>query len=161
MPTPDLVLFDLDGTLANVEHRRRHLDGSFAGYHRFHCACIDDTLYSNVAEVALALSQAGCAFWVVTSRPVEMLAITRHWFHAYCLVPDNILMRPVGDTRAGAELKRGWLRDGASPRARVLAVYDDRDADVAMWRSEGLTCFQCLPERSRRDDLHFESDLIG
>ena len=139
---PDLVIFDLDGTLANVAHRRHLLDGTYVGYHRFHCACVDDTLYSRVAEAAKVFNQAGYAFWVVTSRPIEMLAITRYWFHAYCLVPDNIIMRPVGDTRRGCDLKRGWLDDGTIPREHVLCVFDDKDADVAMWRSEGLTCFQ-------------------
>ena len=143
---PDLVIFDLDGTLANNRHRL-HLLGerTFVDYHRFHCACIDDRLFSNVADIAKTLNIAGCPFWVVTSRPIEMLAITRYWFHANCLVPDNILMRPVGDERSGAELKRGWLKDGTIPKKRVLAVFDDRPDDIAMWRSEGLTCFACDP----------------
>jgi hypothetical protein len=135
-----IAIFDLDGTLANVAHRLHLLDGTFVGFHRFHAACIDDTLNSKVAEVAKALNQAGNAFWVATGRPIEMEAITRYWFHAYCVVPDRILMRPVGDTRTSAEVKRAWLRDGTIPRERVLCAFDDRD--VAMWRSEGLTCFE-------------------
>ena len=138
----DIVIFDLDGTLANVDHRKHLLDGTYVGFHRFHCACVDDTLISNVADVAKSLNRDGHAFWVVTSRPIEMLAITRYWFHAYCLVPDNILMRPVDDTRAGAELKRAWLQDGTIPRTNVLCVFDDKARDIAMWREEGLTCFQ-------------------
>ena len=153
MPTPDIVVFDLDGTLANVEHRLHLIDGTYVGYHRFHCACVDDTLYSNVAEVAKTLNVAGCPFWVVTSRPIEMLAITRHWFHAYCLVPDHILMRAVGDERPGVEVKREWLRGGAIPKERVLAAFDDQDADVAMWRAEGLTCFQVAPHDRRTEAI--------
>jgi hypothetical protein len=132
----------LDGTLANVEHRLHLLDGSFAGFHRYNCACIDDTLYSNVADVAKALNRQGYEFWVVSARPIEMLAATRWWFHAYCVVPDQILLRPVGDERPGCEVKRAWLHDGTIPKDRVLCVFEDRDDDVAMWRDEGLTCFQ-------------------
>ncbi len=142
MPAPDLVIFDLDGTLANIDHRKHLVDGTYVGFHRFHAACIDDALYSRVADCAKVFNRAGYAFWVVTSRPIEMEAITRYWFHAYCLVPDRIIMRPVGNTLSGAELKRGWVKDGTLQPERVLAVFEDRDADVAMWRSERFTCFQ-------------------
>ena len=142
---PDLVIFDLDGTLANVKHREPLIDGTFAGWHRYNCACIDDTLYSRVAEVAKALNRQGYAFWVASGRPVEMMAATRYWFHAYCVVPDRIILRPVGDERPSAELKRSWLHDGTIPRECVLCVFDDDPAAVAMWRAEGLTCFACGP----------------
>jgi hypothetical protein len=161
VPAPDIVVFDLDGTLANVEHRLHLIDGTFQGWHRYNCACIDDTLYSNVAEVAKALNIAGCLFWVVTGRAIEMEAATRWWFHAYCLVPDRIIMRPIADERPNAELKRSWLQDGTIPRARVLCVFDDDPSAVTMWRAEGLTCFQVGRERSRLDDLHFEADILS
>lgn len=143
--TPNIVIFDLDGTLANVKDRVPLLDGTFVGFHRFHSACIDDTLNSKAAEVAKVFNREGYAFWVATGRPIEMEAATRYWFHAYCLVPDRILMRPVGDVRTAAEIKRAWVRDGTIPKERVLCVFDDRAADVAMWWSEGLTCFTVAP----------------
>lgn len=135
-----IVLFDLDGTLANVTHRAHLIDGSFEGYHRFHCACVDDTLYGDVATVAKTLNEH-YAFWIVTSRPVEMEAITRHWLQSYLVVPDRILMRPIGDTRHGYELKRSWIHAGLIPKDSVLCVFDDKPEDVAMWRDEGFLCF--------------------
>lgn len=140
-----IAIFDLDGTLANITHRLPLIDGTFAGWHRYNCACIDDTLYSGVAEVAKALNRQDYEFWVVTARPVQMLAATRYWFHAYFVVPDHIIMRPIDDERTSAELKQSWLDDGTIPKDRVLCVFDDRDADVAVWRAAGLPCFQVAP----------------
>ena len=142
---PPVVIFDLDGTLANVEHRKHLVDGTYVGYHRFHCACVDDTLRSGYAEIAKALNREGYEFWVVTSRPIEMQAITVYWFRSYMVHPDRIVMRPVGNTQTGAELKRAWLHDGTIPKERVALVFEDKDADVAMWREEGLACFQVNP----------------
>ena len=139
---PDLVIFDLDGTLANVSHRVPLIDGTFAGWHRYNCACIDDTLYSSVADVAKALNRQGYEFWVVSGRAVEMMAATRYWFHEYFVVPDRIILRPIGDERPSDVLKRDWLNDGTIPVERVLCVFDD-DTDAAwVYRAKGLTCFQ-------------------
>ncbi|WP_435575134.1 hypothetical protein [Burkholderia plantarii] len=30
-------------------------------------------------------------------------------------------------------------------RRRIVAVFDDRDSVVAMWRDAGVTCFQVAP----------------
>lgn len=73
---------------------------------------------------------------------------TRQWLTEYVdagaasPIPYQLLMRPDGDFTPDDEFKRGWLRDGLIPRERVLCVYDDRDKVVAMWRAEGLACFQ-------------------
>ena len=137
-----IVVFDLDGTLANTAHRNHLIDGSFEGYHNFHVRCGDDGLYAETSVIAKALNRSGFLFWVVTSRPIEVLEKTRAWFFAYMVVPDNIIMRPIGNTQSGAELKRSWLSDGTLPRDRIFCVFDDEDASVKMWREEGLTCYQ-------------------
>ncbi|WGN90708.1 PseT-like polynucleotide kinase phosphatase [Burkholderia phage vB_BglM_WTB] len=55
-------------------------------------------------------------------------------------------MRPHGDTTPDDQLKRKWLHS-LSPvdRARLIAVFDDRQKVVDMWRSEGVPCFQVAP----------------
>lgn len=137
-----IVIFDLDGTLANTTHRNALIDGSFEGYHNFHVRCMDDTLYGTTATIAKILNRSDYLFWVVTSRPIEVLEKTRAWFFAYNVVPDNIIMRPIGNTQTGAELKRSWIRDGTLPKERIFCVFDDDEASVAMWREEELVCFQ-------------------
>jgi hypothetical protein len=44
-------------------------------------------------------------------------------------------------------LKRNWYDNvlTAGERRRLVAVFDDRDKVVAMWRSMGVPCFQVAP----------------
>ena len=52
-------------------------------------------------------------------------------------------MRPSGDTTPDDVLKLNWLKEGMfGNKADIMAVFDDRNKVVDMWRSEGITCFQ-------------------
>ena len=45
------------------------------------------------------------------------------------------------------ELKQHWLDDlfPGDIRDRIVAVFDDRQKVVDMWRKNGLTCMQVAP----------------
>jgi hypothetical protein len=59
----------------------------------------------------------------------------------------TLLMRPTGDSTPDDVLKRNWYDNvlTAGERRRLVAVFDDRDKVVAMWRSMGVPCFQVAP----------------
>jgi hypothetical protein len=42
-------------------------------------------------------------------------------------------------------LKEAWLREQFPDKNNILCVYDDRDKVVAMWRRNGISCFQVAP----------------
>ena len=53
------------------------------------------------------------------------------------------VMRDEGDYTADDTLKRSWYENMLSEdRARLVAVFDDRDRVVKMWRDVCVTCFQ-------------------
>ena len=55
-------------------------------------------------------------------------------------------MRRAGDFTPDEVLKRKWYEElGSHDKARLVAVFDDRDKVVAMWRSIGVACFQVAP----------------
>jgi hypothetical protein len=56
------------------------------------------------------------------------------------------MMRPIGDSRPDDVLKQEFLdRMLIVDRERLVAVFDDRDKVVAMWRRNGIACFQVAP----------------
>ena len=57
----------------------------------------------------------------------------------------RVRMRPHGDHQPDVELKRGWLTDARAAGRAPDLVFDDRDSVVAMWRAEGVPCFQVAP----------------
>jgi hypothetical protein len=42
-------------------------------------------------------------------------------------------------------LKEEWLNQEFPDKQNLLCVYDDRDKVVAMWRRNGIPCFQVAP----------------
>jgi phosphoserine phosphatase len=143
--TPDIVIFDLDGTLALIDHRRHFVESEPKDWRAFYAACPDDSLNEPVAAAFHAHQNAGCAVWIVSGRSDEVLPETYRWLKRHGLYADRIFMRVAKNHEPDVKLKRAWLRSGAIPKEKVLAVYDDRDSVVAMWREEGLTCFQVAP----------------
>jgi predicted kinase len=60
--------------------------------------------------------------------------------------PFKLLMRPVGDNRKDAIVKRELFDLYVRHHYNVRVVYDDRNQVVNMWRNElGLTCLQVAP----------------
>lgn len=58
---------------------------------------------------------------------------------------ERLLMRAHSDHTPDHELKRRWLHEVRSLESTVDVVFDDRDRVVAMWREEGVPCFQVAP----------------
>jgi len=140
-----IVLFDLDGTLARIDHRRHLVQGGQKRWREFYAACPLDELNEPVAAAWRAHRYAGCGLWIVSGRSDEVRRETEIWIKQHDLQPDNLLMRQAKDHQPDVSLKHGWLRSGRIPKDRVLCVYDDRSSVVAMWREEGLACFQVAP----------------
>lgn len=138
----DKVVFDLDGTLCNVEHRMHHIAGPTKDWEAFYRACSGDTPILPVVHIAQALSATGYGIWLVSGRGSEARRETVAWLGAYSVPFEMLLMRPEGSRLIDAELKRGWIHSDAIPRDRVLCVFEDRASVVKMWREEGFQCYQ-------------------
>ena len=59
--------------------------------------------------------------------------------------PDELFMRPTGDTRKDSILKKEIYDNHIKGKYNVKYVLDDRDSVVEMWREQGLTCLQVAP----------------
>lgn len=130
------VVFDLDGTLANLDHRL-HLQIT-KDWRGFFAAVGGDTPILHAIKVAQAMADAGHRVEVWSGRSDECREATERWL-ALNLVPyDALIMRTAGDTRPDDIVKQEFLRGGGTPDL----IFDDRDRVVAMWRGLGIPCFQ-------------------
>ena len=137
-----VAVFDLDGTLALIEHRLHFIERKPKDWDAFFAACVDDAPNPPLVRIAEALAACGTEIWVATGRSDAVRAQTRAWFAQHRVPCDRLLMRAAHDRRADWVLKRGWLSSGQIPAARVQMVFDDRARVVQMWREAGLTCLQ-------------------
>ena len=138
------VIFDVDGTLMNIDHRRKFVDGSMGhkDWKAFEKAMHDDTPFTNVFMMARMLQDNGSRIIVLTGRNQRSWDITVRQLSAARLFPDHIMMRPDDDYTPDHDLKRAMLNVLRSDGFNPTLVFDDRDSVVDMWRQEGLTCFQ-------------------
>lgn len=126
-------IFDVDGTLALRGSRDpyRWQDGD------------EDRPNSAVVAVAKAIAASGAPVIFVTGRPEEARGLTERWLEREVSVPGPLFMRPSGDFRRDTDIKREIYRTHVKPSFSMVAIIDDRDQVVRMWRDElRLPCFQ-------------------
>lgn len=150
-----LYIFDLDGTLALIDHRKHFIQRErdkqdWAG---FYAACGDDTPNPPVIRIMESLRWFADV-WIFSGRSDEVRPQTVDWlvkhtsftrgdFDSTLGVQDVLTMRREGDYTADYALKRQWLDDMLDcDRRRLVAAFDDRDSVVAMWRAAGVPCLQ-------------------
>ena len=137
-----IAVFDLDGTLALVEHRLHFIERRPKDWDAFFAACVHDAPNPPLVRLAAALAAQQIEIWIATGRSDAVRADTLAWLARHRVPYDRLLMRPAADRRADWVLKRGWLAAGQIPAQRVQMVFDDRARVVQMWREAGLTCLQ-------------------
>lgn len=140
----DVIVCDLDGTLANCEHRVHHVQNKPKNWDAFYAGVRDDGVNTSVKVVLDLLLSDGAPFKLIfcSGRPERCRADTEDWLREVCHITNfTLLMRKDGDFRADYIVKQEIL-DNAIPKDRVLFVLDDRQQVVDMWRRNGLTCFQ-------------------
>lgn len=138
--TPDTIIVDIDGTLANNDHRQYYLEGPKKDWAGFFSEMSRDTVNRAVLQVVNSLAGDGYAIVLFTGRFEKYRDATQAWLAEHHIPYSLLLMRPDDDHRPDYELKRKMLQ--IYGRDRVLLTIDDRKQVVDMWREEGLTCFQ-------------------
>lgn len=136
------IICDLDGTLADVEHRRHHVTGGRRNWPAFFAACTDDPAMSPVVETVRTLAAAGHRVEIWSGRSDEVRAETERWLKAEGLGGLPLKMRRRGDNTPDDILKQSWL---LAEETKPDLVFDDRDKVVAMWRRHGIICAQVAP----------------
>lgn len=138
-------VFDLDGTLANIDHRLHFIRGETKDWKSFFAACVDDKPIVPTIEILNALVEWGNDIWIVTGRSEEVRQQTVEWLNKYVVLSGdyNLIMRKEGDYRSDVEIKREWFQLlGCYGQNKITAVFEDRANVVKMWRELGLTCYQ-------------------
>lgn len=143
-----VALFDLDGTLADIEHRRHLVRDGGHRWDEFYRECVNDVPNLAVVHLARMVESYGHDIVILSGRSDVVREETKAWLRDNGVPYTNLLMRPAGDSTPDQVLKREWLWTWVLHRYakhEIIFVVDDRQKVVDMWRAEGLTCLQCAP----------------
>ena len=141
-----IVIFDIDGTVANISHRRHLVREKPMDWPRFFREAVNDTVNEHVKAMFVILSrQPNFELYFVSGRPEDNRALTEEWLRENGMGNYQALyMRGAKDSRSDDIVKREIYDQYFAQRAdQILCVFDDRPKVIRMWRSLGLPVFDC------------------
>ena len=139
-----LVCFDIDGTLANIEHRLDYVRSKPKNWKAFDAGIPNDKVNFPVAQTFYSLRDAGHVMIFASGRSDRTRTETMKWLIDNDLWDQDakLYMRKEGDFRNDSIVKREMLNEiidfyGKKPDM----VFDDRPRVVKMWRDAGIFVF--------------------
>ena len=142
-----IVIFDLDGTLADITSRRVLATNADTGK-------MDWGVFQDPKNIDLDVPNQKVVdmlhmidntdkyqIYILSGRTDVTKDATINWLSNNGINYDHLIMRPQKHLyMTDNDLKQMWLDDiGVN---NVDMVFDDRQQVVDMWRKNGLTCFQ-------------------
>jgi len=145
-----LFVFDIDGTLANIDHRKHHLvsKGKKKNWEPFFRDQHLDEPHWPVFDVMKALTLAGNVCIVITGRMEQHREASLKWIQEHYELEfdnDNLIMRADGDRTDDDELKWNIVQDilYKNPNLELAALFDDRHRIIDKFRQNGVYAFEC------------------
>lgn len=141
---PNAVIFDMDGTLADVSSIRHHLlvwnaskGKAFKNFDKFHEESVNVPPNEHVAQAARDAKANGCDVIIVTARKHKWRNHTA-WFLALNDIPsDALFMRGNNDGRPDYEVKSDILRV-IKHTWNVVHAWDDNPSVIKLWQENGI-----------------------
>jgi len=156
-----LVVFDIDGVLADVRHRLHYLATRPKNWEAFFAAAKNDQVLEVGAEFA---KRAAATHEIVylTGRPERLRAATQSWLDEQQLPAGRLVMRPVGDRRPSAVVKLHELRR-LRRESTVEMLVDDDPSVIDAARAAGFTVQHAdwMPRPADPDLPLFGRDVLG
>lgn len=127
----DAVIFDIDGTLANMGNR-----GPFDWEQVY-----KDDVNHIVAEQIEFHKSKGREILIVTGRDGVCKDQTIEWLEFHGIKWDEIFTRPENDFRKDTVIKKEIYENQIKDKYNVLCVYDDRLQVLDMWYDQKVFTF--------------------
>jgi hypothetical protein len=136
-----IVVFDLDGTIADCSHRLHYIEGASPDWEAFQDMIWKDSPILPMVELWRALDADVNTIIVCSGRPESARNATLTWLKSYELRFDAVHLRPEGDYRPAHIVKEKMLRKISDKEGALPAlVFEDDELCVNMWRRNGILC---------------------
>lgn len=119
-----VAVIDIDGVVADVRHRLRHVTDRPKNWGAFFAGAADDPLLAQGAETVHRLAEVYRVVYL-SGRPEGLRQVTEEWFARHDLPPGRLVLRPPGDFRPARYFKVEQLRQLSETSTVVVLVDDD------------------------------------
>jgi len=145
MFTGKVIVFDIDGTLANVDHRRHWVASKPKNWAAWNAAMKNDTPHEDIVWLLDSLRQSNVRIVICSGRGEETRAETEHWLWQNVGPWDALYMRAAKDNRKDSIVKVELLQQIRMDYANPWLWVDDRQQVVDAIRAEGVRVLQVAP----------------
>jgi len=139
----EIVIFDIDGTLADISERVHHVRRKPKNWKAFNAGMAQDKAIHSMVKLCNMLYAAGIRIVLCSGRNERNRPETVEWLEKQGVKYHELLLRKDEDFRSDAVIKREILQ--GKDKSKILFVVEDRSRVVEMWRAEGLVCLQPAP----------------
>ena len=136
------IIFDLDGTLCDVTHRRQFVATKPRNWDAWNKGISNDKAVKQVLAMFHSLKYFYAIFFV-SGRSDDYRDITLQWFDDHGIMSDDyngLYMRKYQDHRDGA-IVTAEIADQIEEQYQIFAVFDDRKRVLTMWQERGIFTF--------------------
>lgn len=140
-----VIVFDIDGTLANSEHRMHWVSSKPKNWAACDAAIPQDEPHDDIVWLLHHLDNNDNRIIICTGRSESTREVTEAWLkeHIYCY--DSLYMRKHGDYRKDSIVKVEMLKQIISDWGKPFLWFDDRQQVVDALREEGIRVLQVAP----------------
>ena len=136
--TGPIYIFDIDGTIADVQHRLVHIKAAPRNWPMFFQDAVYDKPISWVIDVMRQFPHERIV--MITGRSDIIATLTIDWLLKHDVPYGELRMRAQNNFKADQDLKPEMAKDYWD---RIAFIVEDRQSVVDMWRSKGKNVLQC------------------
>lgn len=134
------IICDLDGTLANIDHRLHFLEAK--DWDGFFGAVYADTPQEWCLRLLAAMKTQGCEIVFVSGRNEVCRSDTKRWLWNFGMEDCPLYMRLAEDRQPDYVVKENIYNQYLKDRD-ILFILEDRKQVTDMWRKKGFVVLQC------------------
>ena len=139
---PGVVFVDVDGTVADLTHRRVFVATKPKNWPAFEKTIHLDASIQHIIDAVRILWKAGWKVVICTGRGAQNKDKTVDWLEQHGVPFHAIYTRAEKDYRADNIIKAELLAQARIDGYDPDVVFDDRNQVVDMWRANGIPCVQ-------------------
>ena len=142
-----VIVFDIDGTLANVEHRRHWVASKPKNWAAWNAGMVNDTVHEDIKWLLNIFDNRSHNTRIVlcSGRGEETRAVTEQWLADNDIYYDALYMRAEKDNRKDSIVKVELLQQIRKDYGEPFLWFDDRSQVVNAIRAQGVRVLQVAP----------------
>ena len=134
------VICDIDGTIANNDHRQHFLEGKKDWDGFFSSLSEDKPIFEIINEIN-NLNFKGHKITFLTGRPEKYRGETKKWLNLFFSFEYSLIMRKDNDRRNKLQIKRELFDENFSKESIQIVFENDRQL-IEMWKNLNLRVYE-------------------